>query len=309
MNSMEFQKHAYLLETHQYSKVLETLVRMIDDERNDIYVHIDKKVRNPYSHLIAQHVRKSELYFVKNVKVYWGHVSMVKAEYSLFQAAFENGPYFYYHLLSGNDLPIKSQDDIHAFFALHQGEEFIHLGFINEDRLRWVHTRRLFPPRGLCSNETWMGRKINLILKTITDDYVKVLRKVGYTNNKFPVYRSGSNWVSLTNRAVAILLENKQKVLSCFKFTLCPDEFYKQTVLYNEMKKTSGSSHPIRIFHYLDEKGTSFSSSMRLIDWKRGGPYCFTIDDFDEIDHSNAMFCRKIFDENLADRIYERFGG
>ena len=41
-----FQKHAYLLLTHQYSKVLEVLVRMIDDERNDIYVHIDKKVKD-----------------------------------------------------------------------------------------------------------------------------------------------------------------------------------------------------------------------------------------------------------------------
>lgn len=309
MCSKECRKHAYLLETHQYSKVLETLVRMIDDERNDIYVHIDKKARNPYGHLIAQHVRKSKLYFVKNVKVYWGTVSIVKAEYSLLQAAFENGPYLYYHLLSGNDLPIKSQNDIHAFFALHQGNEFISLRVTNGHKLRWVHTHWLFPPRGFCSNETWMGRRINRVLNTIRNDYAKLLRKAGYSNKAFPIYCYGDNWVSLTNGTVAILLENKQKVFRCFKYTHCPDEFYKQTVLYNEMKKTGGFSHPIRIFQCFDEKGASLPSSMRLIDWKRGKPYCFTIDDFDEIEHSNALFCRKIFDEELADRIYERFGG
>ena len=307
MNSMESQKHAYLLETHQYSKVLETLVRMIDDERNDIYVHIDKKVRNSYSHLIAQHVRRSKLYFVRNVKVYWGHVSQVKAEYSLFQAAFENGPYSYYHLLSGNDMPIKSQDDIHAFFALHQGKEFIDVRICNDYKLGRVHIRMLFPPLGLCSNETRMGKKINSFLDAIAKKYAKLLKKAGYTNTIFPIYCTGSNWVSLTNKTVAILLENKRKVLRCFNFTFCPDEFYKQTVLNNEMKNPIGFSNSIDIFQ--GEKGKGLSSDVRLIDWKRGNPYCFTIDDFDEIEHSSAMFCRKIFDETLADRIYERFGG
>ena len=29
----------------------------------------------------------------------------------------------------GVDLPLKSQDEIHAFFAKHQGKEFLHCGF------------------------------------------------------------------------------------------------------------------------------------------------------------------------------------
>ena len=34
-------KHAYLIIAHNEYPVLETLVSMIDDERNDIYLHID----------------------------------------------------------------------------------------------------------------------------------------------------------------------------------------------------------------------------------------------------------------------------
>jgi len=46
-------KHAYLILVHQFTLILETLIRLIDDERNDIYVHIDKKARDPFDNKIA----------------------------------------------------------------------------------------------------------------------------------------------------------------------------------------------------------------------------------------------------------------
>lgn len=38
------EKHAYLILAHNDPKVLELLVRLLDDSRNDIYIHVDKKV-------------------------------------------------------------------------------------------------------------------------------------------------------------------------------------------------------------------------------------------------------------------------
>ena len=50
------------------------------------------------------------------MKPEWGQVSIVRAELLLFSAALQQkSPYAYYHLLSGVDLPLKSQDEIHAF--------------------------------------------------------------------------------------------------------------------------------------------------------------------------------------------------
>ena len=40
------QKHAYLIMSHNDFYILEKLLRLLDDRRNDIYVHIDKKVKN-----------------------------------------------------------------------------------------------------------------------------------------------------------------------------------------------------------------------------------------------------------------------
>lgn len=50
---------------------------------------------------------------------------MVKAELLLLETASMKGPYDYYHLLSGVDLPIKSQDYIHHFFEKNKGYEFV----------------------------------------------------------------------------------------------------------------------------------------------------------------------------------------
>ena len=36
-------KHAFLIIAHNEYPVLEVLLSMLDDERNDIYLHIDKR--------------------------------------------------------------------------------------------------------------------------------------------------------------------------------------------------------------------------------------------------------------------------
>lgn len=45
-----------------------------------------------------------------------GGGEVVKCELDLLKYAVKNEKYGYYHLLSGHDLPIKSQDVIHKWF-------------------------------------------------------------------------------------------------------------------------------------------------------------------------------------------------
>jgi len=42
--------------------------------------------------------------------------------------------------------------------------------------------------------------------------------------------------------------------------------------------------------------------SMRLIDWERGAPYVWTIEDYEELSSSEMMFARK-FDMDADERI------
>ena len=48
---------------------------------------------------------------------------------------------------------------------------------------------------------------------------------------------------------------------------------------------------------------------MRCIDWKRGEPYTFQKDDFDELMSSNMLFARKFScktDKKIVDMIYRK---
>lgn len=45
----------------------------------------------------------------------WGEDSQVECEIFLFNEAYKKGAFDYYHLLSGVDIPLKSNDYIHDF--------------------------------------------------------------------------------------------------------------------------------------------------------------------------------------------------
>ena len=102
-------KHAFLIMAHGSLPLLRVLLSMLDDERNDIFLHIDRKsdMLDGAEPLVLS---KARLFVLEQrVDVRWGNLSQIKAEYVLFEEALKHGPYAYYHLLSGQDLPIKSR--------------------------------------------------------------------------------------------------------------------------------------------------------------------------------------------------------
>ncbi len=124
-----YKKHAYLIMAHHEPQLLQTLISLIDDVRNDIFVALDSKSdREQFRGIKAT---KSSLVFTKPCDVRWGSIKQVEAEYLLFETAYAYGAYAYYHLLSGVCLPLKSQDVIHATCDSMQGVEFV--GFVPDD--------------------------------------------------------------------------------------------------------------------------------------------------------------------------------
>lgn len=102
-------KHAYLILAHKNFNQLKSLLKLLDHERNDIYVHIDRKAQSFDQQEFNSVCRYSRLLFIGDRHdVNWGGVSVMRAEISLLANATKYGKYDYYHLLSGMDLPIKS---------------------------------------------------------------------------------------------------------------------------------------------------------------------------------------------------------
>ena len=71
-------KHAYLILAHNEPELLSLLIGRLDDARNDIYIHFDRKL-TLLPDVKTQH---AGLYILKDrVDVRWADVSMIEAEY------------------------------------------------------------------------------------------------------------------------------------------------------------------------------------------------------------------------------------
>lgn len=121
------QKHAYLIMAHNNFEQLKILIGLLDDYRNDIYIHVDKKVKGFEKGLIQ--TKCAQLTYVNPICVTWGGHSQIKCEMLLLKSSVPKH-YKYYHILSGVDLPIKTQDEIHDYFDMNYGKNFI--GFDDE---------------------------------------------------------------------------------------------------------------------------------------------------------------------------------
>ncbi len=288
-------KHAYLIIAHANSYVLEKLILLVDDERNDIFIHVDKKTKDFDFAYYQSLVQKSNLHFTDRIDVRWGHVSLIEAELTLYKKALACGQYTFYHLISGADLPLKSQDEIHKFFTAHQETEF--LGFSDDvfdlDRVTKFH---LFSKNmRVLEHQRWqrLGRKLRNI-------FLSVQRKVGYNwrDSSSNELKFGTQWASLTHHFVQDLVKQETFFLQFYKYSSCADEIYKHTFAYNSKYRDS--------IYCLDDE---LKGCQRFIDWHRGRPYTFRKDDFEDLRNKPFLFARKFddaVDKEIVDLIYNR---
>lgn len=275
-------KHAYLILAHGSYALLQRLVSAIDDERNDIFIHIDRKQKD-LPHL---KVKRSRLFLLneERVSVFWGDVSVVAAEFALMAFAYKQDEYAYYHLLSGVDLPLKSQNDIHAFFETHQGKEFI--GFYDGADLpaslvRKVQRYHLFAQDFRGSGLVFLAKRIVRAFAIRIQELLGIKR---HTNIRFA---KGTQWWSLTGALIESLLSKQDEILSLYKHTFCADEIAIQTYVYN-------SPFMAQVFAPEDEA----KSSLRHIGWREGALYDWTRADYEDLKHSTALFARKFNEED-----------
>lgn len=280
-------KHAYLILAHKNWHQLATLIRMLDHERNDIYVHVDAKATDFNPRDFSDIVKKSRLIFLPGrFKVNWGGVSIMRAELALLKEAYANGPYLYYHLLSGMDLPIKSQDYIHDFFDAHAGTEFISLWEFKKSTYSRFRYYTIFPE----GEGRFRTRIINHIFKGLQ-------MAVGHRINRDVTFAFGSQWFSITNDLARYVIDHEQWLERVFRHTSTCDEIFLQTLVVNS---------PFRDKLYrptpLKNQKEPDMANARFIDWSRGEsirhPWTFRADDIDLLKSVPHLWARK-FDENV----------
>ncbi|MBR0219594.1 MAG: glycosyl transferase [Clostridia bacterium] len=270
-------KFAYLIIAHTEPDMLKALLRCLDDERNDIFLHIDAKSPMQYEDFQAI-LRRSKLTVMPRMDIQWGGFSLIQLEMDFLDMALKQGPYDYFHLLSGQDLPIKTQDEIHAFFEAHNGTEFVSIeeGKTKSPSVQWRY-------RYYHWLKEFYGRKKGLLGRA--EDALIFLQKPFVRRDRNCVYGGGHQWFSITGAFAEYAAAHRAWINKRFHFTYCCDEIFLQTLLLQ-------SPFREKLNRASDMPGCL--QCARLIDWVRGGPYTFTIDDLDMILASPAMFARKL---------------
>lgn len=281
-------KHAYLILAHNNPNQLQLLLELIDDVRNHIFVHIDKK--SDIKPFLLNGVMKSQIDFiVDRVAVYWGDISQIHAELNLLDNVVgKTESYDYIHLLSGADMPLRTQDEIHQFFDSHIGEEFIDYCNSEFNFLDLIEkTEYPFFGGKYLSKKDFFSKHIGRRLFSISRKLVKAF----HIKNSFDVenLHKGSQWFSITGDCARWIVDRKEEIIRNFRYTWCCDEIFLQSYVM-----TSPYA-----------KNISRLGNLRYIDWTRGNPYVWQNNDYDELMNSGAMFARK-FSMELSPDIINR---
>lgn len=279
-------RQAVLIMAHDNLWSLKELIKSLDSTYFDIFVHIDLKSKIKREN-VSNLCRFSRLFVYKNFDISWGHYSQVNCELFLLKNALSEGEYSYFHLISGVDLPIKSNKEIYSFFENSQ-KEFIH-----------------FESEKLPSDKESYYRNYNFNMENYKKSFFyKFINKVGLLMqhillikiNQEVEFCTGANWFSITRECASFIVSREDSIYKIYKYTRSPDESFVQTIVYNSKFKN-------RLYN--NNFDDNYDACKRLIDWKRGNPYIFRISDYESIISSPCFFARK-FDERVDKKIIEK---
>lgn len=284
------EKHAYLILAHNSFRLLAQLLDALDDERNDIFVHIDAKARNVPFDTLQCH--KASLHFIDRISVNWGGASIIWSELNLLKAALKQGHHGYYHLLSGCDLPLKSQDYIHAYMNEHQGTEYVSFWKLK----KCLRSRFIYCP----FTEDEKKFPYNII-----NGLFKLTGKLaGLRRHPEVDYRYGANWFSITEALANYVVSKEEWIREVFGHNVNCDEIFLQTLVWN-----SAFRNACLIPEERDSREVNMAN-LRLVDWTRGEssshPWVFTDSDYELLTGTPHLFARKFKEgSGIVDKITE----
>ena len=272
-------KHAILITAYKNYHHLEEIIQCFDDNF-ELYIHLDKKSKISENELTKLKSNDAVKLVSQKYKVNWGGFYHLKSILYLTEQALKNPENQYFHLITGHDFPIKKASYFGEFFENNDAEymeyytipKMGHADNNNMDRIEYFNFHDLWN-----SKIHKQFEKIRLI--------IRLQKRLGFKrklSSKMPKLYGGSTYWSLSRECLEYVLEFTQKnkwVLNRFKYTLCAEEFYFQTLIMN-------SNFAPKVVN----------DNLRHIDWvARNGNNPAVLDetDFEKLEETNAVFARK----------------
>lgn len=276
-------KQAFLIVAHKNIEQTKQFIEFIADENHHVYIHIDQKNDEMFYQLKSYFGSYSTIFFLhQRVSVNWGGLSQVLVTIELLKKAISR-EYDFYHLISGEDLLIKSKQEVAAFLENYKDHQFLEVLDIKN------HLWRIKGYYLLSDSKYSRIRPVRLINQILS----KVYKKFPYRSNLkgYDLYK-GCNWFTISGGCAAYILnylKDHPKYIKDYKYTICSDEHFFQTLILNSPYKE-----------------TVIPKTLREIQWDGGpNPKIYRVEDYQLLCNSTALFARK-FDSSIDNEIIEK---
>lgn len=276
--------HSIMIMAH---KDIEQICRLVSyfSQDCDVFIHFDKK-----NELTTQDIERMMQYpqvrqMVQTHEVHWGGTSVLDCEMSLIRLAYNESNADYYHLLSGQDYPIRPLCQFLKFFEDHQDDEkkeFIQFTHLPNPGWEKNTFRRLqyFYPYDVAGDKAnpkqWVAGQVR-------EQLMRGIKRP--LPDEFDHIYGGSQWFSISRDAVKTLLDYTDRNPSFYRrmwMTFAPEECYVATILVNLLGedkientnhrfirwKNENGNYPANLgtehFHYLVETDSFFARKIEL---------------------------------------------
>ena len=269
---------AHLILAHNNPAQLARLVRHLSHKDADVYIHLDTKA--DIGQFESVRAIPNTFFIRKPVNMVWCEYSTIQGTLNGMEEILQSGQeYSHINLLSGNDYPLQSADNIHKFLFANSNTSFMAYDKIFND---WSHGQArmntyYFGDYGF-TGRYHLSKLVNALLP----------------DRKLPrglVAYGRSEWMTLTPECVAYALKfvkDDPALQRFFRMTWAVDEVFFQTILCNS---------PL--------KDKLVNDNLRHIRLNAGyRPVTYTIGDADELINSGKFYARK-FDQNTDSKILD----
>ncbi len=267
---------AYFILAHHKPAQLRRLMRSIWRPQHFYAIHVDRRASREMCVAALESSRASNVVLLPRYRCYWGGWSLVRTELRAMRRLMAMGEWSYYFNLSGQDFPLRTQEEIAA--ALEQ--------LPHRD---WVEFERTLDP----DRATELARREQVMAVEMP------WRKKPLLFHFPPPWRApllhaavrylGSQWKVVTRETCEFLAvaKNTRRFRAAYWGTGVPDESFFQTVLLNSSRRPLVAG---RNWHF--------------VDWFTGPqhPRILTMEDLPRLESSNTFFARK-FDDGVDDAV------
>jgi hypothetical protein len=276
-------KQAILITAYKNYHHLEEIIHCFDNNF-ELYIHLDKKSK--ISDAALSRLEKYEIVKLveQKYKVNWGGFNHLKSILYLTEQALKNPDNQYFHLITGHDFPVKDSAYFMEFFKKNRNSEFMNYFNFPDAKSGWSGNNGMDRIVYYNFHDVWdfknykEHKRISLVLR--------LQKRLGFKrglSSKMPRLYGGSTYWSLSRECLEYVVAFTKKnewVLNRFKYTLCAEEFYFQTLIMNS-----------------DFAAKVVNDNLRHIDWvARNGnnPAILDETDFEKLKETKAVFARKI---------------